>query len=345
MNAFLPSKRSWPLALLGASLALSPGRVAAQSPAVLAETLFQEGKRLMDAKRYGEACPKLAESQRLDPGTGTLILLAACHEREGKLASAWGEYVEAEAQSTQAGRKDRVKVARDGVTRVAPLLSRVTVVVDARAKVPGLVVTLDGNELAEPTWGVATPVDPGAHKVEARAPERKPFLASFAITGTKEQKTIEIVPLEPAPVVAPVVAPPPPPAASGPPPAAPAPLPAPSPAAPSSRAPAYLVGGLGAMSLGVGLFFGAKARSDNTIANDRCPQAVCTDDEGLSRSESAGRAAKLANVFAGVGLLGIGAGVYLWVRADAKSESPAASIRVAPVVSAERAGVAAAAAF
>ena len=344
MNALPPATRSWPLALLGVSLALASARAAAQSPAVLAETLFQEGKRLMEAKRYGEACPKLAESQRLDPGTGTLILLAACHEREGKLASAWGEYVEAEAQSTQAGRKDRVKVARDGVTRVAPLLSRVTVVVDPRAKVPGLVVTLDGNELAEPTWGVATPVDPGAHKVEARAPERKPFLATVAITGTKEQKTIEVTPLEPAPAAAPVVAPPPPPAPSGPPPAAPAPLPAPSPAAPS-RAPAYLVGGLGAMSLGVGLFFGAKARSDNTIANDRCPQTVCVDEEGLSRSESAGRAARLANVFAGVGLLGIGAGVYLWVRADAKSESPAASIRVAPVVSTDRAGVAAAAAF
>ncbi len=330
--------RRWPLALLGAGVALASARAPAQSPSVLAETLFQEGKRLMDGKRYAEACPKLAESQRLDPGTGTLILLAACHEREGKLASAWSEYVEAEAQSAQAGRKDRVKVAQDGVARVAPLLSRVTVTVDPRAKVRGLVVTLDGNQLGEPMWGVAVPVDQGSHKVEARAPERKPLVVSLSIVGTKEQKTVEIGPLEPSPAAAPTVAAPVVSAAPSP----IAPPPPPGPVSSGSRVPAYVAGGLGAVSLGVGLFFGAKARSDNARANDRCPQTACADEEGLSRSESAGRSAKLANVFAGAGLLGLGAGVYLWVRADAKKEG---AIRVAPVVSPDRAGVAASAAF
>lgn len=341
MNA-LPARRA-PAAVLGALLALVSVRAPAQSSTVLAETLFQEAKRLMDAKRYGEACPKLAESQRLDPGTGTLILLAACHEREGKLASAWSEYTDAEAQSSQAGRIDRVKVAREGVARIVPLLSRVTVVVDARAKVPGLVVTLDGQELAEPMWGVAMPVDPGTHKLEARAPERQPFGVSFAIAGTKAQKTFELGPLEPAPAAVPRVTPSAAtPAAS----VAPAPAPAPPPPSspPPSRAPAYLVGGVGALSLGVGLYFGAQARRDNALANERCPRTACADEEGLSRSDSAGRSARLANLFVGAGLVGLGAGVYLWVRAGAKPESSAASIRVAPIVSPDRAGVAASAA-
>ena len=50
----------------------------------MAESLFREGKRLSGEHKFAEACPKFAESYKLDPGLGTLLNLAICHEVGGQ---------------------------------------------------------------------------------------------------------------------------------------------------------------------------------------------------------------------------------------------------------------------
>ena len=49
-----------------------------------AQSLFDEGRRLMGEAKYADACPKLAESQKLDPGVGTQFHLADCYEHLGQ---------------------------------------------------------------------------------------------------------------------------------------------------------------------------------------------------------------------------------------------------------------------
>ena len=159
------------------------------SEQLLAESLFTEGRALMDQGRYPEACPKLAESQRLDPGGGTLLNLGVCHEKEGKLGSAYVELDAALAQASQEGRKDRAELARARLAALTPKLPRLTVrvLVDE----PGLEVKVDGVVLRKPAWGVASIVDPGLHVVEAVVPGKRAFSVSMNV-GEAEKRTVDV---------------------------------------------------------------------------------------------------------------------------------------------------------
>jgi hypothetical protein len=169
----------------------------------------------MEQKRYPEACPKLAESQRLDPGGGTLLNLALCHEKEGKIATAHAEYNDALSGAIRDGRKDRQELARERIAAIEPRIPRVAVVVPQAADVEGLEVKLDGLVLRRAAWGVAAPVDPGLHRVEAQAPGHAAWSVSVPVE-VLDKKTISVPVLAQqeggiglAPQPGPVAAPPP----------------------------------------------------------------------------------------------------------------------------------------
>jgi hypothetical protein len=183
-----------------ALLVLAPVKVQAQSDteSALAEALYRQARELMAQNKYAEACPKLAESYRLDPGTGTLLNLATCRELEGKLATAWLLYSDALLAAQRDRRDDREQFAQQHLSELEPKLSRLTLVVPPEADDPELDLTLDGARVAATARGVPTYIDPGSHIVQAKSPGKRAWSQTIDIAATAEQRVVSIPKLEPA---------------------------------------------------------------------------------------------------------------------------------------------------
>src|SRR4051812_44001967 len=85
----------------------APASALAGDGAAAAEVLFSDGKRLAQEGNYAAACPKFEESQKLDPGMGTLYRLADCYEHVGRTASAWAAFVEVAGSAKTSGQQAR----------------------------------------------------------------------------------------------------------------------------------------------------------------------------------------------------------------------------------------------
>jgi hypothetical protein len=143
-----------------------------------AAALFEEARRLMADGKHAEACPKLEESQRIDPGIGTLFNLAVCFEATGRTASAWVNFLDVAGLARAAGQVEREKIATARVQALAPKLMRLKI---SAAREPELRIRRDGVLLASASLGVPLPVDPGEHKIEASAPGKETWVTTVRL--------------------------------------------------------------------------------------------------------------------------------------------------------------------
>lgn len=165
---------------------------AASTDRVVARSLFDDARALMEQGKTPEACAKFAESQRLDPRGGTLLNLAVCHEKEGKTATAWVEFRDAVAMARKEDRSDREKVAKRHLKDLEPRLSRLEVRLAAGAQTDGLELRLDGGVIGTATIGAPIPVDPGEHKLAATAPGRTSWESTVVVGPDADRKVIEV---------------------------------------------------------------------------------------------------------------------------------------------------------
>jgi hypothetical protein len=305
------------------------GVVAAQpsaSTGALAETLFRDGKALMAEGEYAKACPKLAESQRIDPGVGILLALAFCHEKEGKTATAWSEFVTAEGIAERANDVDRQRLARGYIERLEPKLVRVTIRVQPEMRrVEGFELRHNGVVLAPPTWGTTAPVDLGEHVLEATAPGRQSWTSRFVLREGDAAETVEVPALEPeAPATTPL---PPPPLSLG------------THDSHPFRTWGFAVGGLGLASVAVGAYFGVRAIGKNDDAKSLCTPTRCASADGIELNGQARSSATVSTVTITAGLAAVGVGTLLVLVSRSSAAKPRdAVLRLVPLVGASALG-------
>ncbi|WP_437630124.1 hypothetical protein [Sorangium sp. So ce854] len=321
------------LSALAALTALAPAARAAEpsrEERAAAVALFDEGRALMAAGKYAEACPKLAESHGIDPGIGTLFNLSDCHERTGRTATAWIGFRDVAAASLSAGQTERERVARARAAALEPRLSRLQIVVPPEAAITGLALTRDGVPVGRALWGTAVPLDPGEHRVAASAPGYKPWEAKVEL-GKPGVVSVTVPVLERAPASSPAPGPIGAPKATVTQPADPPAADAPPAQGGSVRKPIGMVGvGLGVVGLGVGtaLGFMAKSTFDKATEGGHCNAAgECVDQEGLELRNDAVTKGNVGTVVFIAGAVLAAGGAILWITAPSAPPAATASAR------------------
>ena len=185
---FLPAA-----ALLWASSSAAQSREKAA-----AVTLFDEAHKLVEAGNFADACPKYAESNRLDPQLGALLHLADCYERQGKLASAWSTFREAE-EIAEKRADPRQQTAHARAAALNGKVSRLTILIPPTSAVEGMVITRNGVEIGPAQFGTAVPVDAGVHNVRATAPGMRAQLQDISVGERGDQKILRLGVFEPEP--------------------------------------------------------------------------------------------------------------------------------------------------
>jgi hypothetical protein len=294
-----------------------------------AQALFDAGRSLVEHRQFAEACPKFAESQRLDPGIGTELWLADCYENNGQVASAWAAFKEAAAAAALVHDR-RETVARDRATALETKIPRLMIVVSDTAAAQGLEVRRDGVIMAATAWGFALPVDPGVHTIAASALGHKPWSTTVQVAGRADTLQVTIPALEdvPAPAVqernssplADTIETQPPPAPEAP----------HDTAGNGQRLTGALIAGAGVLGIGVGTFFSFDAKSTYDASNhgDCSSDNICSS-AGLHDRDVANQKALVATLAMGIGAAAVVSGGVLYFFAPRGGR---ASVAIAPDV-------------
>jgi hypothetical protein len=288
--------RFTPALLLTVWLALPIESRAQSANSAAAQALFDQGKALMAAGRVSEACPKFEESQRIEARSGTLINLAQCYEKTGRPASAWAGYIDSATAARADGNAEREAVARELAASLAPKLSKLVITVAPAARaLPGFEVQRDRASVGAPAWGAPLPSDPGVHRIVAKAPGRRSFETQITVEGEGRTFTVQV------PELAEI--------------SSATPMSSPAPDLGPVRVAAIAAGGVGIAGLALGTVFGLISKSKHDEAAKSCSGSTCTDQRGVTASDSARTAGNISTVAMVLGGVGLAAGVTLWLTA------------------------------
>ncbi|MBW2458781.1 MAG: hypothetical protein JRI68_30055, partial [Deltaproteobacteria bacterium] len=261
----------------------------------------------------------------------TLLNLAVCHEGQGKTASAWAEYTSVANQARREGRTRREVYAKERIEVLKPLLSHVTIKI--QAPVPQMTIKVDGKPFEAAMADTPLPMDPGRHSVEAVAPGKRKWAKVVDVVGNAQALVVEIPMLaDDEAAVAPT----------------PGPAPAPGPETPKPPAGdqgpdqpaeeggipmlAWVGFGVGGAGLVVGAVTGIMTLGKAGDIKEACGDDTCPPDQ----EEDLDSATTLANVSnVGFAVAGVGAAVgliALFTMGGDEEPEPAAEAWVRPLI-------------
>lgn len=261
-----------------------------------ADELFSEGREAMREGDFVRACPKFAESQRLDPSLGTLLNLGLCEEQLGDLVSALA-HLRAFVEQAPSG-DDRLAAASEQLTSLDRRVPRIDLRLAPDAS-PLTQITIDGAPLTPPIGGaLSVPLNPGHHELVAQAPGGPPLRQPLRL----DEGSVLAYVVRPAP-------------------AALAPdLRRAEPAANTPRTLGFVGLGVGAAGLTTSFVFGGLLLDRKSFIDQHCDDKRC-DDKGLDAVEQAKTLSVAGTTSFVVGLVGLAAGVYL-LATSPKSLAP-----------------------
>ncbi len=289
-------------------LAAIAGTAHAQSAE--AETAFRQGKKLMDEKKYAEACEAFDTSQRLAPVVTTKMNLANCREKNGEYATAWGLFleiaIELKGDKTNAAMLD---VAKGRAAKLEPRVSYLTISVPDESRVAGLVITRNGKEIDEGLWNRAMPIDGGSYEIAASAPGHEQWSTKIEIPLEQGSATVDVPKFK-----AIIVVPEDEPAPDDQPEDDPILETRPGATFTGQRKAAIGVGAIGVAALVAGGVLGVTAKGFHDDARALCPGNPCEEFEAANELESrATSRALFANISYGVGAVAVIGAAILWL--------------------------------
>jgi hypothetical protein len=161
-----------------------------------ARDLFAKAQKDEEAGDWSAALEKLRRVATVKMTPGVRLHIAVCEDKLGRLVAALADYTAAESLAKQQNNTEVLEAVSEPLAKMKVRVPMLTVTVPSDAQ--NVEVVLDGRKLAPGVIGVAMPIDPGPHRIEAKALGKKMFIAT---PSAKERDSITIdVRFEPAPM-------------------------------------------------------------------------------------------------------------------------------------------------
>lgn len=250
----------------------------------------------MLASNLLRACEKFDESLRYNSAAiGTLLNVALCDEKLGRVASAVAKFSEARDRAREQELPEHVRAAEDHIAALVPSVPHLTV--KLTESLPSIQIVIDDHVVA-PDDLDDIQVDPGERTLVVTAPSRLPFRSKLMIHRSEHRKVV-VPPLETSLVVQ-----------------------------SSRRRIGQISTAAGSIAIAAGIGIGLYARSvyraqfGHKVPGDGlCNSMNFCEPAGQAGTE---RARALGNVGTIVGVVGVavaGVGAYLWFRSPGASDS------------------------